>query len=443
MMSRGSLILVVLLWSAPLCAQAPATPPDKPVTLTIGGTEVRFGVDFVFAGIHDDSQFPTIGRERQIKAAYANLSLGTDVGTRYSFLVVINPADDGIVPKPYIPAPDDRRTYFFPNQPEGRGVSSDPDGIKDVDDYKYSGFDPIIQQGMLRVAYLDIHTDGRMFGATVGRTYVPQGLALDELTWFTAKDLTHIQRINAQTDNGLFLYYNARRVRVDLTAITGNGNPYHDYGYFDFTDPSEDKNSALGAVGAIRVTLPKLLFGASYRKNFLNSRVEDSISLQLSKHNDDAVIGFVSYRPVPYFRVYGEVVSYKWGLAKTSADLLPGPKVETPIYEPGYYWAVDVTAPDTRFGKWGLTITREELSRDDSLVALATARQMFGVVLGKRERGTIVKGQVQTGPLTIFGFGNWVSNPFPELSALVPISGPGTQEQVTNTKVGFGIRFRL
>jgi len=42
-----------------------------------------------------------------------------------------------------------------------------------------------------------------------------------------------------------------------------------------------------------------------------------------------------------------------------------------------------------------------------------------------------------------YGFANWVSNPFPELSALVPISGPGTQEEVTNTKVGLGIRFRL
>lgn len=442
-MPKASLIVVALLWSAPLLAQAPAAPQDKATTLTIGGQELRFGLDFVFAGVHDESQRPTIGRERQIKAAYVNLSLGMDVGKRYSFLVVANPAGDEIVPKPYIPSPGDRRTYFFPNQPEGRGVASDPDGIKDVDDYKYSGFDPIIQQGVLRAAYLDIHTDGRMFGAIVGRSYVPQGLGLDELTWFTAKDLTHIQRINAQADNGLTLYYNGPLVRVDLAGISGNGNPYHDYGYFDFTDPPEDKNSALGAVGSVRVKLPKLVFGASYRKNFLNSRVEDSISLQLSKHNDDAAIGFVSYRPARYIRLFGEAVRYKWGLAKTSADLLPGPKVETPVYKPGYYWAVDVTAPDTRFGKWGLTISREELSRDDSLVALAAARQMFGVVLGKRERGTIFKGQVEAGQLTIFGFGNFVSNPFPELSALVPISGLGIQEQVTNTKVGFGIRFRL
>ena len=54
-------------------------------------------------------------------------------------------------------------------------------GIKDVDDYKYSGFDPIIQQGSLRVAYVDAHTPGRSLGAIIGRQYVPQGLGLEAL----------------------------------------------------------------------------------------------------------------------------------------------------------------------------------------------------------------------------------------------------------------------
>jgi hypothetical protein len=36
-----------------------------------------------------------------------------------------------------------------------------------------------------------------------------------------------------------------------------------------------------------------------------------------------------------------------------------------------------------------------------------------------------------------------VSNPFPQLSALVPIAGVGVNETVTNTKVGFGVRMRL
>jgi len=443
-MRTGVLLAVALLWTSPLFAQAQPQPAEEPMTFTVGNKTLRFDVDFVFAGVYDDSQRPTLGRERQIKAAFVNLGLAMDVSERFSLRVVVNPADDEVVPKPYIPSPDDRRTYFFPNQPEGRGVASNPDGMKDVDDYKYSGFDPIIQQGILREAWLDLHTSGRMFGATIGRSYVPQGLALSELTWFTAKDLTHIQRINAQADNGVDFYYNAPRTRVDLAVISGNGNPYHDYGYFDFTAPTEDKNSALGGVAAVRVKLPKLLVGASFRKNLLNSRIEDSTTLQLSKHNDDALVGFFSFRPIPYVRVYGEAVRYWWGIAKSSADLLPGPRVETPVIKPGYYGAVDLTGPKTKFGEWALTVSHEELSRDDSLVALAAARQMFGVTLGKKERGTIVKGQVQMRQLTFFGFLNLVSNPFPQLSALVPISGPGTTtEVVNNKKVGLGIRFRI
>jgi len=359
---------------------------------------------------------------------------------------MINPANDEAVPKPYIPSADDRRTYFFPNQPQGRGVASNPNGIKDVDDYKYSQLDPIIQQGALRLGYLDIHTSDRKLGMVLGRSYVVQGLSLSDIVWFTAKDLTHIQRINAQADNGVTLYYNTPRFRLDVAGITGNANPYHDYGYFDFTDASEDKNSALGAVATGRFTLPnqKLTVGGTYRKNFLNSRIEDSISLQLSKHNDDAVIGFLTVQPIGNVRLFGEAVRYKWGLAKTSADLLPGPVNESPVYKAGYYVGADVYSPQTRLGKWGVTLTREELSRDDSLVAFAAANGLFGVTLGKKERSTIVKVQLQAGKeLTVFGFVNLLSNPFPQLSALVPISGPGADQEVSDKKIGLGIRFRL
>jgi hypothetical protein len=381
--------VIAVLWSIPVAAQSPPAPEaDEVMTLTMGERKLQFGVDFAFAGVYDNSQVPTIGRERQIKVAYVNLSVAMEVNNFLSFSVTVNPAQDGIVPKPYIPSDADRRGYFFPNGPEGRGVVSDPHGIKDVDDYKYSGFDPIIQQGSLRVGYVDVHSRGRTLGATIGATTC-HSFALDELTWFTAKDMTHIQRINAQADNGLFLYYNTPRFRVDVAAISGNGNPYHDYGYFDFTTPTADNNSALGAVASARYRTEKFVAGGTYRKNFINSRVEDSISLQLSKHNDDAVIGFASFRPNSYVRVYGEVSSYKWGLAKTSADLLPGPPVESPVYKAGFYAAVDALGPTTNYGQWGVTASYEDLSRDDSLVAFAAARHMFGVTLGEREKGTI------------------------------------------------------
>lgn len=446
-MTRPTLALACcLLFARAAFAQSGA--PDRDAAkppLALGSHTFQLGVDFVFASVHDGSQQETLGRERQIKVAYVNLSFGTDVGEHLSFFMTINPVNDEAVPKPYIQSARDRRTFFFPNQPEGRGVSSNPNGIKDVDDYKYSQFDPIIQQGALRIGYLDIHTTGRTMGMVVGRNYVPQGLSLGDIVWFTAKDLTHIQRINAQADSGITLYYSTPKFRVDLAGITGNGNPYHDYGYFDFTDAAEDKNSALAAVATGRFTLPdqKFTVGGTYRKNFLNSRIEDSISLQLSKHNDDAAIGFLAVQPIRYLRLFGEAARYKWGLAQTSVGLLPGPANESPVYKAGYYIGADAYSPQTRWGKWGVTFTREELSRNDSLVAFAAANHLFGVTLGKKERGTIVKVLFQAGELTAFGFVNLVSNPFQRLSAIVPISGPGADEEVSDKKVGFGIHFRL
>jgi hypothetical protein len=450
MHSRSKLTITIIafaLWasgSSPILAQAPASPGnDTGLTVDIGDHKLKLGVDFSFAAVDDRSQMDTLGRERQIKPAFVNLSAGVDLDQHFSLFLVINPVQDSVVPKPYGPSLADRRIYFFPNQTMGNGVSSDPNGIKDIDDYKYSGFDPIIQQGALRFAYLDVHTGTQKLGMLIGRFLVPQGWGLDEPVWFTAKDMTHIQRINAQADNGFDLYYSQRRARVDVALITGNGNPFHDYAYYNFTTPTEDKNSALGAVITGKIHYSGFTFGGSYRRNFLNSLIDDSASVQLSKHNDDAVIGFAAFRPGPFLRVFGEVASYKWGLAKSSADHLPGAPNKTPVYKDGAYVGVDLMSPETRIGKWGLTATYEYLSRDDSLVAWAAANDQFDVTLGRHETGTIFKGLFQEKWLTAYGFVNFVENPYPVLSAIVPMTGTGSGKPARNTKSGFGIRFRL
>jgi hypothetical protein len=450
MHSRSKLTITIAafaLWASgpsPVFAQAPPSPGgDNGLTVDVGDRKLKLGVDFSFAAVDDRSLMDTLGRERQIKPAFLNLSAAIDLDKHFSFFAVINPVEDGVVPKPYGPSPADRRTYFFPNQVMGEGVTSDPNGIKDIDDYKYSGFDPIIQQGALRFAYLDVHNATRKLGMLIGRFLVPQGWGLDEPVWFTAKDMTHIQRINAQADNGLDLYYSVPRARVDVALITGNGNPFHDYAYFNFTSPTEDKNSAIGAVITGKVHYSSLTFGGTYRRNFLNSLVDDLTSVQLSKHNDDAVIGFAAFRPAPYLRAFGEVASYKWGLAKSSADHMPGPPNKTPVYKNGAYVGVDLMSPETRFGKWGMTATYEYLSRNDSLVAWAAANDLFGVTLGRHETGTIFKGLFQEKWLTAYGFVNFVKNPYPVLSAIVPMAGTGAGKSGRNTKAGFGIRFRI
>ena len=420
----------------------------EPPSISLANGRLRLGVDLSFGLVHDETLRETMGRERQIKPAFINLTVAGTVNDYLSYTVVINPADDGVVPRPYVPAVGDRRTYFFPNQPEGRGVVSDPEGLYKVDDYKYSGFDPILQQGILRVGYVDVHSradsTGQQAGTRIGRAYVPQGFGVDDITWYTAKDLTHIQRINFQADNGVFSYVRRRHYQVDVATITGNGNPYHDYGYFDFTDATEDKNSAVGAVLSAKAVEKYYSVGVSYRKNFINSRIEDSTTLQLSKHNDDALVFSFSAMPVDYVRIYGEYARYTWGLATTSAQLLPGPAVVTPVIKAGYYIGVDVISPKTPLGRWRGTFVREDLSRDDALVAYAAANRLFGVTLGEREKTTIVKVETTVmSRLACYGFWSEVSNPFPELSALKPISGTGSDITPSGRRYGFGIRLKI
>ena len=439
--------IAVVLWASvasPVLAQTTAPPGENAgLSVDIGDRKLKVGVDFSFAGVVDKSLMDTRGGERQIKPAFLNLSATMDLDKHFAFLVVVNPVEDPVLPRPYNQVPTDRRTFFFPNQVMGEGATSDPNGVKAVDDYKYSGFDPIIQQGALRFAYLDVHNATRKLGMLVGRFLVPQGWGLDEPVWFTAKDMTHIQRINAQADNGADLYYAASHARLDLALITGAGNRFHDYAYFDFLTPTEDTNSAIGTVITGKMHYSRFTFGGTYRYNLLNSLVADSTSVQRSKHHDDALIGFGAFRPAPFLRVFGEVARYKWGLYKSSADNLPGPPNKAPVDKNGAYVGVDFMSPETRFGKWGMTASYEYLSRDDSLVAWATANDMFDVRLGRHEKGTIFKGLFQEKWLTVYGFVNFVANPYPVLSAIVPMVGPGADRSVTNTKAGFGIRFRI
>lgn len=427
----------------------PPAPPQTPQQdevpfITLGNRKIRFGVDILFAGVLNQSLRAGMGRERQIKIGYAIVAAYGDLTDRISYRIEMNPADDSVRPKPYIPAEGDRRTYFFPNQPEGRGVVSDPDGLIEVDAYKHPGFDPILQRGALRTATIDIHTSGRRYGLIAGRMYVPQGFGLHEAPWYTDKDLTHIQRINAQADHGLGLYYDTPRFRIDLVAVSGNGNPYHDYGYYDFTNPAEDKNSLLGGVLTGRLRFSHLEAGGSFRKNYVNSRIEDAITIQLSKHNDDALVGFARYRFSPGATLFGEYARYTWGLAESSAVLLKGPPNKTPIIKDGFYIGLDLRSAETKWGRFGLTVTHERLSRDDALVAWAAANGLFGVCLGETERSSIVKLRAEFGRyLDGFFFFHRLDNPFPELSAIREISGPGSDRPNNSNKYGLGLRLTM
>jgi hypothetical protein len=416
--------------------------------ITWGNRKVFFGLDFSFASVYDNSLRGSMGRERQIQPAFVVLSVYGDYNDRVSYRVEANPINSSIYPRPYEPSPDDRRIYFFPNQPDSlagkRGVVSDPAGLYNVDDYKNTGLDPYHQMSGLRVGYFDFHTKSRRLGAVVGRFKIPQGLGLDGVAWFTAKDLSRVQLIDAAVDNGLMLYFQTSRFRAELASVMGNGSPFHDYGFYDFTR-GEDKNSAVGTM--VRGTyepVKGLVVGGSVKHNYANSRLEDATTLHTSKRYDNAFTGFARWHQSEYLTVYGEAVRYKWGQRDSSAELMAGPTPATPLFKDGYYVGFDASTPKFRLMRLTLTYVRSELDRDDSLVAWASANDLYGAALGKKERSSIIKVQGEVGDhLSVFFFFHNLSNPFPELSAIKPIAGPGVDSTADNAKHGLGLRFRF
>ena len=434
--------LVFVAAGSPAWAQDPdAAPPRKLV----------FDVDFAVAHLNDQSLNKSLGRENQSKIPYAILAASGTLSPHLSYRLELNGVNDSVKPEPFLPS--SHTPFFFPNRADPNyGVSSKPEGQFRVDDYKNTGWDPYIQEQNLRRAFIDAHTASGRLGVIAGRFFVPVGFELDDGRWYTAKDLTHIQAINAQTDVGAEIYYRFGREgsvngRISGAVITGNGNPYHDYVYFDFTrSQAEDTNSAAGAVGSLRLFPVKgLEVRGSGEYNFVGSRVEFDTTIQRSKHYDHKLVAGVRYRPprLANIEVFGEYAHYQWGLRDTSAAGLPGPPTQSPVYKDGYYLGADVSVPLPRsLGKVGAVFLREELDRDDSLIAFLAARDLLGVSLGKKERRSILKVYAELRYVTAFFFYNDIQNPFPQVSAIVPVSGRSAFEKGSDSKMGIGLRFR-
>ena len=120
---------------------------------------------------------------------------------RVRYLVSFNPGQRG----PSKPACGEEH-FFFPNDPPfyvgGPVVPCDPEhGHKRVDTYNTYALDYINQQGPLREGYVDWRVD-RLISARFGRFILPIGFAPLEVGSWTAKDLTRIQRLNAEANFG-------------------------------------------------------------------------------------------------------------------------------------------------------------------------------------------------------------------------------------------------
>jgi hypothetical protein len=96
-----------------------------------------------------------------------------------------------------------------------------------------------------------------------------------------------------------------------------------------------------------------------------------------------------------------------------------------PIEKPGYYMGAQVDVPVSGRVHVGGSFTREELTRDDSLIQYLELNNLYGVSMGKKDRTMIARGFVDIGRLVNVNF-FWmsVSNPFPWVSGSWPVSGP-------------------
>ena len=432
---------------------------DDPVTLP-ESRRVRLGVSVMGAYLHDDA-VATLGFEKQGRIGYAIVSLSGELTDNSRYRLEINPVNE-TRPLPACTEPG----FFFPNEAPAIGprVPCDPDGRLRVDDYRFIALDPVAQQGIVRQAY--VRHDIGWFGVSFGRFRLPIGFDWEAMGSFTAKDATHIQRINAESNFGMEIDFGSEWARLTAAAFLGGGNRFRDYDYFYFQDGSLDANSALtlllsgrvalfdggGDGGGVGVeaypggptdlaTAEGLQLAGAWKWGDSGSKVERVPYFFGSKRRDRAVVLSANYRPNRFARVFGEYAHYTWGLTPTSAQLLD--LATGPLDKPGYYVGAELSVPIWT-GRLGVVATRERLRRDDSLIAYL-GLQGFDVALGREERATAWRFFADIAPrVTVAVVRNDHENPYPWVSGIEPIAGPNTGAAHTGSnKWGLVIRYRL
>ena len=431
---RTGVITVVVCAALSGVAGAQQDEPPPPAPVSVFGWDVvqeerlKISGTFIAGWSHDGAQ-AQLGLEKQGRVAQATLAVSGRITDRVRYFVSFNPVNE-VSSKPAC----GEEHFFFPNDPAvyaaGPVVPCDVEnGLKRVDTYNTYALDYINQQGPLREGYVDWRvTEG--ISARFGRFILPIGFAPLEAGSWTAKDLTRIQRLNAEANFGLMLGYTRRNAagealfEANVMGVLGEGNREKDYDWFYFVNTTLDTNSALTAVGSVRARPHRSVdVRVAYKRGFTGSKVERLPSYWASKRIDDALVASAKVQPHAWVTLFGEYARYVWGPTQTSAEML-GFDTE-PIEKPGYYVGGTFEVPVTGRLRAGVTLTREEISRDDSLIKYLAHNGLYGVEMGKKDRGTIARFYVDVARLVTVGvFWADVSNPYPWVSGSWPVSGP-------------------
>lgn len=384
--------------------------------------KLNLDVTFIAGYGHDGAQ-AALGFEKQGRVGQATLTLSGRLHEKFRYRLSFNPVSE-TSSKPACGETD----FFFPNDPRlysaGPVVVCDPEnGHKRVDTYNTFALDYIVQQGPLREGFVDWLATGSTT-ARFGRFIVPIGFAPEDVGSWTSKDMTRIQRLNAEANFGVMLSYARSAFDVSAMGVLGEGNREKDYDWFYFANPTLDTNSALTAIVSARVRPHRFVDArAAWKRGFTGSKVERLPSYWASKRHDDALVLSGKVQPHRFVSVFAEYARYTWGPTATSAELLGVDP--NPIDKAGYYAGAEVAYPVTRRVTVGATFTREELSRDDSLIKFLAANRLFDVEMGKKDRGITAKVFVTVSDVVTAGL-YWadVSNPYPWVSGSWPVSGP-------------------
>ena len=434
-MLRFAIFFILFSASAAFAQQPPADPPpDRGAVNLFGFTfdqseRLRLGGELMIGWSHDGAQ-AALGFEKQERVGWAILSASGRVSDRVRYFVSVNPVSD-TRSRPTC----GERDFFFPNDPAlyaGTGPivkCDEEDGLKRVDTYNTFSLDYINQQGILREGYVDWGISDAV-SLRGGRFILPIGFAPREIGATSAKDMPRITRLNAEANFGAMIAVstrNADRALFDaaVMAVLGDGNREKDYDWFYFVNRTLDTNSAVTVVATARTQPVKQLdMRVAYKRGFTGSKVERLPSYWASKRNDDALVVSLKVSPWSWVSAFAEYAKYKWGPTITSGELAGIPTLG-PIEKPGYYMGAQIDAPVTSRVHVGGSITREEITRDDSLIQYLSLNNLYGVSMGKKDRALIARGFIDVNRLVNVSF-FWmdVSNPFPWASGSWPVSGP-------------------
>ena len=425
-----------LLWTG-----APAAAQDDNRSVPVPTSErLRLDVRFM-AGYGVDWSHYDIGTEAQGRIGYAIIELTGKINDRFAYHFEINPVHET---QP-LPACGDRN-YFYPNEPQtfGPNVACDNDGRLRVDDYKFVALDVLHQQGPIRQAYLAYQSESGLVGGRFGRFQLPIGFDWEDAGSLTAKDATHIQRINAEANFGMMVSFNWKVATLNAAAVLGDGNRFHDYDYFYSIDSSLDTNSALTwTVSGTLHPAASLDVRMARKGGYTGSRVEPLPNFYASKRNDQATVASVRYRPLPHASVFGEYAWYTWGLTSSSAELINLPELSS-VHKNGFYVGGDVSVPIGEGLRIGTTITHEVLDRNDSLIKYLWLQNLYRVRLGEDERSTVYRFYIDLGRrVRLAAYSTRVQNPFPQVSGITPVAGPRAYDSFGNNKWGLVGKFSL